>query len=82
MRKVVDTSSEPGRIVLISGSINILFSPYTYFLNQGDCDFSKDLHGFRYRKSYEIVLIHNALAKPALIQCANLAFQQLFAIFD
>merc|ERR1712013_12406 len=58
IRRRVDTSAEPGRIVLISG----------------DCDFSKDRHGFRYRKSYEIVLIHNALAKPALIQCANFAF--------
>ena len=55
MRKIVDTNSEPGRIVLISG----------------DCDFSADLHGFRYRKGYEIVLFHNKQAKEALIQCAN-----------
>ena len=72
MRRIVDTSAEPGRIVLISGKVYTSYD--STFSNLGDCDFSKDLHGFRYRKSYEIVLIHNALAKPALIQCANFAF--------
>lgn len=72
MRRIVDTGAEPGRIVLISGKVYTSYD--STFSNLGDCDFSKDLHGFRYRKSYEIVLIHNALAKPALIQCANFAF--------
>ena len=39
----------------------------------GDSDFSADLHSFRYRKGFEIILIHNNQAKPALIQCANTA---------
>jgi len=37
----------------------------------GDSDFSADLHSFRYRKGFEIILLHNSQAKPALIQCAN-----------
>lgn len=55
MRKVVDTSSNPGRIVLISG----------------DSDFSTDLHSFRFTKLWEIVLLHNAGAKEALKMTAN-----------
>jgi len=50
MRKVVDTSGQPGRIVLISG----------------DSDFSTDIHSFRFTKLWEVVLIHNAAAKEAL----------------
>jgi len=50
MRKVVDTSAQPGRIVLISG----------------DSDFSTDIHSFRFTKLWEVVLIHNAAAKEAL----------------
>merc|ERR1712037_480777 len=50
MRKVVDTSAHPGRIVLISG----------------DSDFSTDIHSFRYTKLWEVVLIHDAAAKEAL----------------
>ena len=58
MRKLVDTSSKPGRIVLISG----------------DSDFSTDLHSFRFTKLWEIVLIHNAGAKEALKMVATHAF--------
>merc|ERR1711971_788504 len=50
MRKVVDTSAQPGRIVLISG----------------DSDFSTDIHSFRFTKLWEVVLIHNDAAKEAL----------------
>ena len=39
----------------------------------GDSDFSADLHSFRYRRGFEIILIHNNQAKPALIQCASTA---------
>jgi hypothetical protein len=76
MRKVVDTSSQPGRIVLISGSFAsnaILFDLHLVFF-PGDSDFSTDLNSFRYTKLWEIVLIHNPSAKKALKMIANHAF--------
>ena len=71
MRKVVDTSSKPGRIVLISGRQNFKFLIVFIDPISGDSDFSTDLHSFRDTKLWEIVLLHNAGAKEALKMTAN-----------
>ena len=77
MRKVVDTSAHPGRIVLIS---SCKISKLAFFLPLGDSDFSTDIHSFRYTKLWEVVLIHNAAAKEALKEAVILPikFPHLF----
>ena len=82
MRKVVDTSEDPGRIILISGLfLNLLpecLSQF-HFIFQGDSDFSTDLHSFRYVKMYETILIYSDKTTVALIKVATKAipFKQM-----